>query len=325
VYSMSDETETAGMLTEVFTERVLLEWRHEWASRNQPPDTLFHYTTGDGLFGILGSKTLYATDARYVNDSTELIYPREVIESLIERKLSQWPSVSAQSALTEMASTWREGLFRSRVYIFCFCEEGDLLSQWRGYGGMSGYSVGMAPSAWSFDDPAEFRGMFDPSMHLVKVRYDPESQLNLVEGRLDAACHFLTHFDAKAQVRDGMEFCARFVAAMTLAELAKAALCLKHPAFSEEREWRLVYAEPLTSEPTEHKPQPVHVRAFLHGLRPYVHLPLDFKSGEAFRPCKVFLAPSNDAALQQEALDCLLAECGFSGTPIGASSIPFRA
>ena len=30
----------------------------------------------------------------------------------------------------------------SRMFIVCFCEDGDLLSQWRGYGADQGYALG---------------------------------------------------------------------------------------------------------------------------------------------------------------------------------------
>lgn len=34
---------------------------------------LMHYTTADGLMGIVTSKTLWATHARFLNDSEEVI------------------------------------------------------------------------------------------------------------------------------------------------------------------------------------------------------------------------------------------------------------
>jgi hypothetical protein len=36
-----------------------------------PPETLYHYTTQDGLLGIIQSRSLWATNVSYMNDSTE--------------------------------------------------------------------------------------------------------------------------------------------------------------------------------------------------------------------------------------------------------------
>ncbi|KQV50324.1 hypothetical protein ASC95_13135 [Pelomonas sp. Root1217] len=38
----------------------------------QPTGELFHYTTSAGLLGIVQSGSIWATEARYLNDATEL-------------------------------------------------------------------------------------------------------------------------------------------------------------------------------------------------------------------------------------------------------------
>jgi hypothetical protein len=37
------------------------------------PTTLYHYTTTDGLLGILASEEVWATDIRFLNDTSELV------------------------------------------------------------------------------------------------------------------------------------------------------------------------------------------------------------------------------------------------------------
>ncbi len=51
---------------------------------------LWHYTTAEGLKGILSSQTLWVTDYRYLNDSSEFIYSKQIIRgSLIRYRLSK--------------------------------------------------------------------------------------------------------------------------------------------------------------------------------------------------------------------------------------------
>lgn len=56
-----------------------------------PPDSLFHYTTIDGLLGIVQSKTLWASQIQYLNDSVEFYWAlnltREILESRIRAVL----------------------------------------------------------------------------------------------------------------------------------------------------------------------------------------------------------------------------------------------
>jgi hypothetical protein len=111
------------------------------------PDNLFHYSTPPGLIGIVSSGALWATDLGFMNDSTEFIYGRSMI-------LSQAPEM-ATKAQSEMGKrllnavddiVYKPGGF----YAACFCENGDLLSQWRGYaGGVGGYSIGFTAHNWT--------------------------------------------------------------------------------------------------------------------------------------------------------------------------------
>jgi hypothetical protein len=117
------------------------------------------------------------------------------------------------------------------VFAACFCEDGDLLSQWRGYteaGG--GYALG-------FD---LFPTMVSGLIQLRKVCYDPPEQERLIRDILQS---FLDICDMEFAGRppetdynDWMIDLLR-VHEATLVELAS---FIKHPSFAEEREWRLI-------------------------------------------------------------------------------------
>ncbi len=61
-----------------------------------PPSKLYHYTTAEGLKGIIESDKIWATNYRYVNDLTEIFYSDEILREEILRKLpSATPLVHA--------------------------------------------------------------------------------------------------------------------------------------------------------------------------------------------------------------------------------------
>jgi len=42
------------------------------------PDIIFHYTSLEGLLGIIKSKSIWATNVFYLNDASELNYSRKL-------------------------------------------------------------------------------------------------------------------------------------------------------------------------------------------------------------------------------------------------------
>jgi len=105
------------------------------------PRRLYHYTTLEGLTGILGSTGLWASDVRFVNDASELSYASALIGNEVVAAISESEAVRPHLHLhSEMANPFEIG---RRPFVACFCEEGDLLSQWRGYrAAESGFSLG---------------------------------------------------------------------------------------------------------------------------------------------------------------------------------------
>ena len=53
-------------------------------NKGEPPRELFHYTTVNGLLGILESKSLRATHAQFSNDSEEMTHGIELIGEQVE-------------------------------------------------------------------------------------------------------------------------------------------------------------------------------------------------------------------------------------------------
>jgi hypothetical protein len=97
-----------------------------------PPETLYHYTSQTGLLNIIETAELWATKVQYMNDATEfyraLNMARSILDDMIGQTLIETP-VTAHAQLKRSLA----GLEGINIFAACFCEDGDLLSQWRGY------------------------------------------------------------------------------------------------------------------------------------------------------------------------------------------------
>jgi hypothetical protein len=101
-------------------------------SQQEPPEILYHYTGQNGLLGITEKAELWATKVQYMNDAAEwgvsLDLARQRLEALLADDTSTRSSKAACMALRRSLA----GLEQINIFASCFCENGDLLSQWRG-------------------------------------------------------------------------------------------------------------------------------------------------------------------------------------------------
>jgi len=106
------------------------------------PEILCHYTTQEGLIGILKESALWATKIHFLNDATEIIKPlsiaREYLRKHAHYEVTGEPDGPEGDLLYQIES-WED----VNTCIASFCANGDLLSQWRGYSVYgSSYSIG---------------------------------------------------------------------------------------------------------------------------------------------------------------------------------------
>jgi len=97
---------------------------------------IYHYTTISGLIGIVTHCELWASDSQFLNDGTELSYASNIFFAEVQK---------LNLALVEDGGGYSlagSSLEEFRMFITCFCEDRDLLSQWRGYGADQGYALG---------------------------------------------------------------------------------------------------------------------------------------------------------------------------------------
>src|SRR5262245_9298739 len=288
------------------------------ATSRPVPSRLYHYTNTGGLLGIVERNTLWATHINYLNDASELRYAR----ALVEAALLGYDHKGNSAPVLEFVRRAREMFDLSKtmdVFVSCFCEQGDLLSQWRGYAQAGeGYSIGV-----DGDRLGEIGGGLN--FFFGNVVYDREVQeeiIGYILGSFVEGVNELTAAQPDAKVSSLVdEFCHIFRRALWYPLVT-----FKDATFAEENEWRAI--EIMNRSDTEKR---VRFRPGANRLIPYIEV--DFANLKPVAPYQqtgkipireVFHGPTLNPDLSVRALQLLLAKHGHVDAEVKGSRIPLR-
>jgi hypothetical protein len=299
----------------------------------QPPDQrlLHHYTDAVGLQGIIQSNCLRASAARYLNDSSEVDYGCSVVTSVIEEWLeknelnrpSPSPAIRVLELLRKAFDDPEYGLARSaNIYVGCFCENENLLSQWRAYGSKGGYSI-----AFEIEDSSPTVSLAVPDQsweaRLEKVVYDPITQVQRVGELLAQSFKHIRECAPDDNAIQGVHSktfiieTSEFLSELLLDEIAT----FKNPAFEEESEWRLVVRPRWIDKSANFSTSSlIKFRESRGYLVPY--LELRPPEGQRLPIRAIRYGPSLIRERVEDPLQLFLNSCGFRGVRIDGSELP---
>jgi len=215
-------------------------------SEGELPEQLFHYTSMQGLLGIIETKKIWATNLAYLNDKTEFVHARDMfisaLSSLREEIESKEPQPAVglyDSYLKKQKNRNPKVLFLERIikvlefsekgypfYICSFSQEPDQLSQWRGYcQNTYGFSIGFNYS--KLKENAD-RNNFT----LIKCIYDKEEQNNIIDKFIEK--------QIKPELDNFTESNSTELIVKIMMNIIEVLPVLKNKSFEEEQEWRLI-------------------------------------------------------------------------------------
>jgi hypothetical protein len=271
---------------------------------NQGSLQLYHYTDLAGLLGILQNHDLWLTHSQYSNDAEEMVHGTTVARNVIEIALTTKAYDAAYLHELSQLTSKPEG-----VYICCFCEKDNLLSQWRGYGANgAGVSLQFAPKQFAdVSGPDNAHGL----LRFWKVFYNVATQTDIIE-------RALAHYAPGNLVNAGESPAA-------LARKAADAVrffipTFKNADFKEEDEWRLVF----TPAPgIAVRPQ---FRVSRSMLVPYYSLRDLIGTALPRLPLyQVCVGPSVHKQVNSESVKALLEDTGYTGISVTVSNTSYRA
>lgn len=241
-------------------------------SEDAAEDALFHYTTANGIIGIVSEGQIRSTAYYCANDESELssgkwvLSPvfssktRELIEegnSLVETFNRRGVDIRSHAERFEQTIIAR-ALSLLCVYITCFCKPADkedfqhgLLSQWRAYGIDGGYALQFSRKKLlkAIESPNSEHRL---SYALQDVYYTPDNPLKeKVYSHNAAFLHAYMDFLGELETFDFSKKTINNPIAELLGgpleSLLDYLIHTKNPHFSEERECRLSCLEPVSS------------------------------------------------------------------------------
>jgi hypothetical protein len=272
---------------------------------------VYHYTNSDGLLGILKTNRFWATDAAFLNDPTEGSHALDLARDFLSKRIA---SSAVEQKLIEGTI---EGLRKSTtdLFVVSFCRDGDLLSQWLGYGSFgAGYALGF-----------DLARLAPPGQvgWLIEVIYDDDHLQSVVSDVFNIYVESL-HKENGLHLDDLIEWCPQALRFM--------AQGYKHPSYRAEKEIRLLFRRSSHADGREkHRMSyevPISYRARGPDVLPFLDVPLDFADRldpDARLPLREIIAgPGVPYERNARALSGLLASVGQEGVKVAQSSVPFR-
>jgi len=295
---------------------------------NKPlPDTVFHYTSLDGLIGIVESQSLYASNLYYLNDRKEYQHGIDLILEILP-KLKTNPTWTSILAKVEN----NLDLFKkSERYVTCFSSNGDSLSQWRAYG-YDGRGISIGFKREHIEDSC-----FSQHIHSSMILYDQSAQKYNLRKQISS---ILTYFDDIKNGIDWGDFDSDFLIAESLIGfLEKQIAIYKHPSFQDEEEYRLEYE--LDGNINKHDDEKLRFRSSSNNLIvPYIKLTCEYQEflrnkekEKMYEPNhmiknlpieQIIIGPSLEFSPLENSIKLLLTKSGYGEIPILASQVPYR-
>lgn len=270
-------------------------------------ELIYHYCDSFSFYSICTNKKLWFNDVFSMNDFLEVHWGYSVWEQAASTRIEKY----GREFLDEINTTIRLWGFRGLSLANCFSTDKDVLSQWRAYtGDGKGYVI------WF-----NAKDLLGLPVRALKVLYDEQEQVKEAAVAIDAL-----HAMKQDQSPDFEMLCEFFNCDLS---------AFKNPAFSEEKEIRLIHL--LELKPSNDSLKLIDVGGIYFGQEkkgeeikfrmkqdiPTPYIEFDFTDGGKLNPIKeVIIGPKNDVL--PTAISIFLETIGIGNVSIEKSKASYR-
>ncbi len=271
----------------------------------RPDKPLYHYTTMDGLLGIVGDKEMRATHTQYLSDHKEYSHALSLVADEITKRKESESDDEIIVLLGDMLKGIN-GIESMNVCVCSFSEERDSLSQWRAYGdSAAGFAIG-------FRGDFLYNVMQRNDCYLVPCVYDKPEQVDLIKALVDKVLE--ENIDRQKR---GIKDAVLPSGGNLVAYLHRYAPILKDSSFKEEREWRVITRPLMCSH------ERFNFRPGNSMLIPFYRLPLVGEQGE-MEIHEIVVGPTPHTMQSLNSVRSFLWSKKIKKVEINNSKVPYR-
>ena len=280
------------------------------------PTSLWHYTTAEGVKGIIESESIHCTNIFYLNDREEFRHGIDLQLDQLTQLCAAGISQELQGHISQLQDYLRDASRRPDIaaaYTFSLSDAADQLAQWRAYGG------GEGGFAIEFDGNVLNAVAQRHQATVLPCFYDNANRGAMLR-KIDALfAEIVNNSKHELEVAKLGRFGEASVRLLQVAQVH--ASVFKHPYFSEERELRLLRR--INDDGSDL----VQYRVKGSTLVPYVTVHLRAKDvNEASSISRVMVGPARHKDLNVRAIEGLLKTRGLhKKVEVLSSDSPFRA
>jgi hypothetical protein len=245
----------------------------EWLKKHSHQDdlVLHHYTTFEGLKGILQNRSIRFSHTSTLNDPSEISYGKHLVTDVINEIIALQDNNDIISFLQSLINdVYALHSAYYEYYVACFCKSENLLSQWRSYASLGGgYNL-----ALEIDTDTKFyhkTNEYNQPLYIVlrKILYDKNEQKTIVSQYLNSAINELqeelVEFEKNSEDIPLGWSSVKSMAYVNI--LFDFILSFKNNVFAEEEEWRLILGREAS-----HNLEQLAFKETKDGFVPYIEI-----------------------------------------------------
>jgi len=279
----------------------------------RPPKELYHYTSHEGLLGIIKNKEIWATDTDYLNDSKELYLAFDIARNKlnVRKQSANQEEQKLFGIMLSMMDCYEE---KNSIFVCSFSAVNDLLSQWRAYCREGGCTIGFHSK--DLKEKAKSQ-----QFYFVRCEYDRGRQEEIID---DIITYYYNLFQQERGkgVSSDINSLLSNVSGKFISTLIQFSPILKHESFKEEHEWRLISGNRRNDYISNNTSQ-MECRVGHSMLTPYFRFNLkEIWTKQQF--LKVTIGPGLFPEKSVKAVKNLLILSGYKHPGVEMSTIPYR-
>jgi len=284
----------------------------------EPPKIIYHYTSDDGLRGILETGQLWLSDIFNLNDPSELSHGFSHAVNILNGKAAEGPPES-QVFAKHFSAFHQAGMQGSAHYFVCsFSADGNDLGQWRAYADNGrGYALGFDAKALE-DVFTKENGVAIPNNCTFSVTYKDAVIAEFHRQMIDSMFGLISLPHGKNMESTALHAHMKELSVTLSVHVLRAALFFKHEAYRNETEYRFLQIHRADVPPPE-------VKRRYRSYELVKYREFDWKRLQAGALKRIVVGPAADPAKATRfATDCLAA-CNVENVEVVCSDIPYRA